>query len=75
MSLQMDNYVKDNKNWQFFVFLSLLKTKEVFEKMQLGFFIVGHMDENINGSYGYLSKNLKKQNIYVGRLNEVFMVS
>jgi hypothetical protein len=57
------------------VFSSLLKTKEVFEKMQLGFFIVGHMDENINGSYGYLSKNLKKQNIYVGRLNEVFMVS
>ncbi len=42
------------------MFLSLLKTKAMFEKMQLGFFIVGHMDEDINGSYGYLSKKLKK---------------
>jgi hypothetical protein len=41
------------------MFLSLLTTEEVFEKMQLGFFIVGHMDENINGSYGYLSTMLK----------------
>jgi hypothetical protein len=47
------------------MFLSLLTTKEVFEKMQLGFFIVGHMDEDINGSYGYFSTILKKQNIYV----------
>ncbi len=47
----------------------------MFENMQLGFLIVGHMDENVNGIYGYLSKKLKKQNICVGRLNEVFMVS
>lgn len=47
------------------MFLVLLKTKDVFEKMQLGFFIVGHMDKDINGSYGYMSKKLKKQNIYV----------
>jgi hypothetical protein len=47
------------------MFLSLLTTKEVFEKMQLGFFIVSHMDEDINGSYGYFSTILKKQNIYV----------
>jgi hypothetical protein len=26
----------------------------------VGFFIVGHMDEDINGSYGYLSTILKK---------------
>lgn len=31
----------------------------------IGFFILGHMDENINGSYGYLSKKLKKNKIYV----------
>jgi hypothetical protein len=29
----MDNYVKDNKNECLFMFLSLLTTKEVFEKM------------------------------------------
>jgi len=39
---------------------TLLTTKEVFEKMQLGFFIVGRMDEDINGSCGYLSTILKK---------------
>jgi hypothetical protein len=32
----------------------------MFEKIQLDFLIVGHMDENINGSYGYLSIKLKK---------------
>jgi len=43
------------------MFLSLLTTKEAFEKMKLGFFIVNHMDEDINGSYGYFSTILKKQ--------------
>jgi hypothetical protein len=56
----MDNYVKDNKNQHLFMFLSLLTTKEMFEKMHLGFIIIGHMDEDINGSYGYLSTILKK---------------
>jgi len=31
--LQMDNFVKDNRNWHLFVFLSLLIAKEVFEKV------------------------------------------
>jgi hypothetical protein len=57
------------------MFLSLLTTKEVFEKTQLGFFIVSHMDEDINGSYGYLSTILKYIYICVGRLNEAFRIS
>jgi hypothetical protein len=31
--LQMNNCVKDNKNWHLFAFLSLLTAKEVFEEV------------------------------------------
>jgi hypothetical protein len=44
------------------VFLSLLTISEVFEEVQLGFLIVGHTLENIDRSFGYLSKKLKEQN-------------
>jgi hypothetical protein len=39
--LQMDNYVKDNKNRHMLVFISLLSNQEVFEQVQLGFLVVG----------------------------------
>ncbi len=58
--LQMDNYVKDNKNRCLLTFLSLLTTREVFEEVRLGFLMVGHTHENIDGCFGYLSKKLKK---------------
>jgi hypothetical protein len=74
--LQMDNYVKDNKNWHLLVFLSLLITKEVFEEVQLGFLIVGHTHEDIDGNFGYLSKKLKEQNNYLlVDLMKTFMVT
>jgi hypothetical protein len=57
--LQMVKYVKDNKNQHLFHFLSLLTTKEVFEELQLGFHVVGHTHEDIDGKFGYLSKKLK----------------
>ncbi len=63
--LHMDNYVKDNKNRHLLAFLSLLIACEVFEEVQSRFLIVGHTHEDIDGSFGYLSKNLRKQNNYV----------
>ncbi len=42
---------KDNKNQQLLVFVSLLTTKEVFEELWLGFLVVDHMHENIDGSF------------------------
>ncbi len=49
---QMDNYVlKDNKNQHLLVFMSLLTTKEVFKELWLGFLVVDHMHENIDGSF------------------------
>jgi len=74
--LQMDKYVKDNKSQHLFDFLSLLTTKEVFEEVQLGFHVVGHTHEDIDGKFGYLSKKLKLQNNYVlVDLMKTFMVS
>jgi hypothetical protein len=55
--LQMDNCVKDNKNQYLLTFMSLLTTREVFKEIKLGFFVVGHKPENIDGYFGYLSKS------------------
>jgi hypothetical protein len=61
----MDNCIKDNKNRQLLAFLSLLITCEVFEEVQLGFLLVVHTHEYIDGSFGYLLKKLREQNNYV----------
>jgi len=74
--LQMDNYVKYNKNCYLLTFLSLLTTKEVFEEVKFRIFVVGHTHEDIDGCFGYLSKNLKKQNNYIlVDLMKAFMAS
>jgi len=53
----MNNCVKDNKNRYLLTFLSLLTTREVFEEVKLGFFVVYHTHEDIDRCFGYLSKN------------------
>jgi hypothetical protein len=58
--LHMDNCVKDNMNRHMLMFFSLLTIHEVFEEVQLGFLVIGHTHEDIDGSFGYLSKKLKK---------------
>jgi len=56
----MDNCVKDNKSHELPTFLSLLTTCEVFKEVQLGFLVIGHTHENIDISFGYVSKKLKE---------------
>jgi hypothetical protein len=36
--------------------------RDVFEEVKLGFFIVGHIHEDIDGCFGYLSKQLREEN-------------
>ncbi len=60
--LQMDNCVKDNKNRYLLAFLSLLMVRGVFEEVKLGFLVVGHTHEDIDGCFGYLSKKLREHN-------------
>jgi hypothetical protein len=45
------------------VFLSLLIARDVFEEVKLGFLIVGHTHEDIDGCFGYLLRNLRKEKI------------
>jgi hypothetical protein len=56
----MDNCVQNNKNYQLLAFFSLLIVHEVFEEVQLGFLIIGHTHEDIDGSFGYLLKKLRE---------------
>jgi hypothetical protein len=72
----MDNCVKENKNRYLLAFLSLLMAKKVFEEVKLGFLVVGHTHEYIDGCFGYSSKKLKEQNNYIlANLMKAFMVS
>jgi len=74
--LQMDNYMKDNKNQHLLAFLSLFTTSEVIEKVQLRFLVVGHTCEDIDDCFRYLSKKLRDQNNYIlENLMKAFMVS
>ncbi len=57
---RMDNRVRDNKNCHLLAFLFFIITRKVFEEVQLGVLVVGHTHENIDGSFGYLSKKLKE---------------
>jgi hypothetical protein len=61
----MDNCVKDNKNQHLLVFISLLTSRDVFEEVKLGFLVVDHTHEDINGCIGYLSKKLREENNYI----------
>jgi hypothetical protein len=74
--LQMDKCVEDNKNRYLLTFMLLLTMKEVFEEVKLGFLVVGHTHEDIDGCFGYLSKKLREQNNYIlVDLMKTFMVS
>jgi hypothetical protein len=62
--LQLDNAASDNKNHYLFMFLSLLTALGVFNTIEVGFFLVGHTHEDIYGTYGRMSSNLKSKDIY-----------
>ncbi len=72
----MDKCVEDNKNRYLLTFMLLLTMKEVFEEVKLGFLVIGHTHEDIDGCFGYLSKKLREQNNYIlVDLMKTFMVS
>jgi hypothetical protein len=45
----MDNYMKDNKNQHLLAFFPLLIARDVFVEVKLGFFVIGHTHEDIDG--------------------------
>ena len=62
--LQLDNAESDNKNLYVFMFLSLLTTLGVFITIEVGFLLVGYTHEDIDGTQGRMSSNLKSTDIY-----------
>jgi hypothetical protein len=46
------------------MFLSLLTALGIFITIEVGLFLVGHTHEDIDGTYGRMSSNLKGKNIY-----------
>ncbi len=56
--------------------LSLLTKRDVFEEVKLGFLVIGHTHEDIDGCFGYLSKKLREENNYIlVGLMRAFMIS
>jgi hypothetical protein len=50
--------------------------RDVFEEVKLGFLVVGHIHEDIDGCFGYLSKQLRGENNYIlVDLMRAFMIS
>ena len=62
--LQLDNAASDNKNRYVFMFLSLLTALGVFITIEVGFLLMGHTHEDIDGTYRRMSSNLKSTDIY-----------
>jgi hypothetical protein len=57
--LQLDNSAKDNKNRVVMAFCSLLTARGIFKEVTVGFLVVGHIHEDIDAYFSYLSKLLK----------------
>jgi hypothetical protein len=63
--LQLDNSTKENKNRFVMAFCSLLTARGIFKEVTVGFLVVGHTHEDIDGYFSYLSKLVKQKNTYV----------
>ena len=63
--LQLDNSAKDNKNKYLMTFLFLLTARGIFEEIQAGFLLVGHMHKDIDVHFSHLSKALKSKNTFL----------
>jgi hypothetical protein len=50
-------------------------TRDVFEEVKLGFLIIGHTHEDIDGCFGYLSKKLEENNQSFTNFMRAFMIS
>lgn len=60
----MENVASHSKNRYLFMFLSPITTFGVFVTIKVGVFIVGHMHEDIDGTYERMSSNLRNKHIY-----------
>jgi len=64
--LQADN-AKDNKNFVMAGFCELLRNTGVFRKVKLSFLPVGHTHEDVDSSFGALSRMLRNYNAFTDK--------
>jgi hypothetical protein len=46
--------------------------RDVFEEVKLRFLVVGHVHEDIDGCFGYLSKKLREKKLHFNKIDEGF---
>jgi hypothetical protein len=57
---QLDNTCRKNKNNLLFSYLHMLLIKKVFQKIKLGFFLVGHTHDHIDQMFSCFSTKFAK---------------
>jgi hypothetical protein len=59
-----------------FVNISIIVDGKGCKEVKLGFLVIGHTHDDIDGCFGYLSKKLREENNYIlADLMKVFMIS
>ena len=64
LRIQADNCGRENKNVYILALCRTLVALEIFKEIQLSFFIVGHMHEDIDQWFSSISSALKRQDIH-----------
>jgi hypothetical protein len=62
---QLDNTCRENKNNLLFSYLHMLLKKNVFQKIKVGFLLVGHTHDNIDQMFSRFSTKLAKCKAFV----------
>jgi hypothetical protein len=61
--LQLDNTSHENKNQIVFGYLSMLDELGIFQKVKVGFLLVGHTHDHIDQMFNHFSVTLKRENV------------
>jgi hypothetical protein len=61
--LQLDNTSRENKNQFVFGYISMLVELRIFQKVKVGFLLVGHTHDHIDQMFRHFSVTLKRKNV------------
>ena len=59
--LQLDNTSRENKNQIVFGYLSMLVEMEIFQKVKVGFLLVGHTYDHIDQMFNQFFSNIEEE--------------
>jgi hypothetical protein len=59
----LDNTSRENKNKIVFGYLSMLVEMGIFQKVKVGFLLVGHTHDHIDQMFSHFSVTLKMKNV------------